>query len=313
MLSVSSPTRSIEGPGVANLFMKEESIDFDSCDAGIEFAKSAKQNSFRSKQSPVRLSSKQILPTSTEPAQPPSEDQAPVSPQRKLSTRQFAADGSRGSKSSNRSSSSRSKSSRGGNRSSKSTSKRIDPQAPKKSVSFNKLDTEGPDVRHIEHLKTLPRREIGKRWISGSEFRNNQVAATQHLECQTRESSEFSARGLERLTEDGMNNFLRTRREALIAVLQQQHICPDRVRQKEELIASAYRSGSADARERAQHRGRLDAQEVKDYVTTSSDMETVRREQEAARAEQTESEAKRKRKVINRLLSSFRVQKTVDG
>jgi len=175
-------------------------------------------------------------------------------------------------------------------------------------VSFNKLDTQGPDVLHIEHLKTIPRREISKRWISGKEFRNNQVEAAQHLECKTRESSDFSYRGLERLTEDGMNKFLRTRREALIAVLQQQHICPDHVREKEELIASAYRSESVDAQDRAQHRGRLDAQEVSNYVTTSSDVETVRQEQERERAEQAESEAKGKRRVIKKLLSSFRVQ-----
>lgn len=184
----------------------------------------------------------------------------------------------------------------------------VTPRAPKRAVSFEQLDKEGPSVVPIEHVKSLPRKEITKRWVSSKEFRTNQVEASAHLEKQTAESEGFSARGLERLTEDGTIKFLKARREGLMAVLQQQRACPKHVRQKDELIAAAYRYETKEAGSKAALRAELDAEEVADYLAEGCDTDSVRQHQmmmEGRQSSGSEGEGRGKRGIKKRLSSFF--------
>jgi len=184
----------------------------------------------------------------------------------------------------------------------------VTPSAPKRAVSFEQLDKEGPKIVPIEHVKSIPRKEITKRWVSSKEFRTNQVEASAHLEKQTAESEGFSARGLERLTEDGTIKFLKARREGLMAVLQQQRACPKHIRQKDELIAAAYRYETKEAGSKAALRAELDAQEVADYLAEGCDTDSVRQYQmmmEGRRSSGSEGEGRRKRGIKKRLSSFF--------
>ena len=106
-----------------------------------------------------------------------------------------------------------------------------------------------------------------------------------------------------------MDDFMQCRQESLRAVLQQQSIVPQHVRQKDEFIASAYHRESIEAHNEAFQRAKLDRQAVKLYAIEGCDIDTVRREQHLTMEEEGDIDTgKGKRKVIKRLLSSFRMQ-----
>lgn len=151
--------------------------------------------------------------------------------------------------------------------------------ASRKSVSFRKLDLEGPTILPIEHVTSLPKREIKQRWITVREFRSIQYMAAAHIEFQTPESSDFSARGLERLTGLGMLQFLEARKGGLCAVLQQQYLCPKHIKKKDELIAAAYQEKTKEYRKKAAEKAVLDAKEIQEYLAQGCDADSVRIEQ----------------------------------
>jgi len=302
MISISPAPRPISSP---ELFQKSDGA-FDSSSDEFEDSSSLAFDHLKNS-SPIKNSVRLLRQVA-----PAKSDQAPVTPQRKTSDRSLLTTTGSSRRGSSSSSSSSSSKARHGKRSVKQRSQRIETTLePKKTVRFDKLDLEGPTFHLIETRQSIPRRDIAKRWMSGKEFRTTQIIASQHLDVHTPESDEYSARGLERLTDDGMNAFLRVRRDALLAVLQQQSLVPQHVRQRDELIAAAYKQqGAVEAIHRAGRRASLDRHEVEAYVQQGSSMEVVRREQGQTMLDKESSSdgAKSKRKVIKRLLSSFRIQ-----
>lgn len=310
---VGTPHRPHGGPVAADLFIKEEST--------LAAARSSHRHNLLS---PGRLSNKQIQPitetlnktklvyspSTSSSSSPTKNNQITLISRRNPSSLHHKKEASnRSSDSSPTVRSSRKNRPTRNNNGVQGQPQRNEASRPRKSVSFKKLDLEGPSIRHIEPRKSLHKRDIGRRWVSSKEFRNIHVMAAQHLNCQTPESTNFSARGLERLTEEGMGRFLQTRRDALFAVLQQQQQCPPVAPQREELIASAYRCETSDAQQRAQQRGQLDALAVQNYLKDdrSAVLERVRQEQRRSMTDLTNGESKRKGLLLQRLISSFRV------
>ena len=320
---VGTPHRPPGGAVAADLYIKDES-DCEAAGSEASSLAAVGRSSHRHNlRSPGRLSNKQIQPTAetlnkTKLIYPPSMSSSPTkNNQIVLTSRRKPSSFHQNNEESNRASdnSLTARSSSRKNRPTRNNNgvqgqpQRHEASGPRKSVSFKKLDLEGPSIRHIEPLKSLHKRDIGRRWVSSKEFRNIHVMAAQHLDCQTPESTNFSARGLERLTAEGMDRFLQTRREALFAVLQQQHQCPPVAPQREELIASAYRSETSDAQQRAHQRGQLDALAVQNYLKDdrSAVLERVRQEHRRSMTDLTNGESKSKGLLLQRLISSFRV------
>ena len=314
MTCLNTLNRPSEAPVAADLLTKEES---NGDAAGSESTLATARSSHRRRlKSPVRMSNTKIQPATEQELNKVksisslSTSSTPAKKDKKSSSihRKNEACLVRSTDTSQNPSSSRKNPLTRNNNRIKVKAQRNEPSGPKKLVSFKKLDLEGPAIRHIEPLKSLHKRDIGRRWVSSKEFRNIQIMASQHLDCRTPESADFSSRGLERLTEEGMNRFLQIRREALMAVLHQQRQCPAVAPQRAELIASAYRSESSDAQERAHHRGQLDSLAVQNDLKAdrSALLETVRQEHRRSMMEQTNGESKRKGLLLQRLILSFR-------
>jgi len=181
--------------------------------------------------------------------------------------------------------------------SSTSTSRR----APRrKTVSFG----EEPTIVPIEHYKKIPKRELSKRWWSEKDFISMQhdTNACVHLMemgvTKADDDPDFTTRGLERLTEIGMTQFLEDRRDATIAVLEvQQQVNKQKsfrnARQTpDEIIAYAYRMETKRSQKKAEVQGQKDAKEVEDYLA-DCDAEKILQEQQKEAAAASKQNGKR--------------------
>lgn len=156
----------------------------------------------------------------------------------------------------------------------------------RKSVSFDEI----PMMQAIEHVKTIPKREMKRRWMSAKDFQKIQdenAATLTYLE-QTKQkvphdSQEWSTRGLERFTEQGMHQYRDNYRDAVTAVLHQQDLIwrsstslDDEALSR---IANVYRRETQLSQQEAAQIAAQDEQEADEYLADCT-LERIRKEQQ---------------------------------
>jgi hypothetical protein len=141
----------------------------------------------------------------------------------------------------------------------------------------------GPQIVWIENARKLSKRQLKDRWWREKDFMRirddttEQASFTAANRLQETEDCEWTARGLERHTMAGVQEYLKHHDAAVLAVLREQQKAKERreTREKAEKgIANAYRLETKSSLKRARLQGICDEREIREY-TKDVDVDTL--------------------------------------